>query len=177
MEVEDRDSTDSGSLSGNPESDSPPLSGGNYVGHGGGSGVVPEVINMDISMEKSATVINSPTVEVGGGVIGGGGVLGAGVIDGGAAVLGGGAVGGRGGGNGDLTMGKKKRGRPRKYDSEGNLNPAYIRSPTALQAAAGFTLSTPPSYEYSSGSKRGRGKHSGSGNWPILASLGEFLTI
>lgn len=173
MEVEDRESTDSGSLSGNPDSDSPPLSGGDYVVHGGvggaaaatGVGMPPEVVSMGIAMEKSAAA----AVEVG---VGGGGV----VIDaGGAAVLGGGGRGG--GGNGDLGMGKKKRGRPRKYDADGNLNPAYIRSPTAMQAAAGFTLSTPRSYENSSGSKRGRGKHSSaSGNWQILASLGEFVS-
>lgn len=168
MELEDRESTDSGSLSGNPDSESPPLSGGDYVAHGGvgGGGMVPEVASMGVSMEKSAAA-----VEVGGGGVGGGGV----VIDGGAAVIGGGGVGGHGGGNGDLTMGKKKRGRPRKYDANGNLNPAYIRSPTAMQAAAGFTLSTPPSYENSSGSKRGRGKHSASGNWQVLASLGELF--
>lgn len=168
MELEDRESTDSGSLSGNPDSESPPLSGGDYVAHGGvgGGGMVPEVASMGVSMEKSAAAM-----EVGGGGVGGGGV----VIDGGAAVIGGGGVGGHGGGNGDLTMGKKKRGRPRKYDANGNLNPAYIRSPTAMQAAAGFTLSTPPSYENSSGSKRGRGKHSASGNWQVLASLGEFF--
>ncbi|KAL0426498.1 UNVERIFIED_CONTAM: AT-hook motif nuclear-localized protein 1 [Sesamum latifolium] len=104
------------------------------------------------------------------------GVVGGGVADGGGVgILGGGAVGGRasGGGNGDLTMGKKKRGRPRKYDADGNLNPAYIKSPPVLPA--GFTLSTPPSYEYSSGSKKGRGRPSGSGNWHILASLGELF--
>ncbi|KAK6126302.1 hypothetical protein DH2020_039947 [Rehmannia glutinosa] len=160
--MEDRESTDSGSLSGNPDSESPPLSGGNYVNHGGGGGVVPGVINMNISVGNSSPAINSPAVEVGGGVIGGGG-----------GVLGGGGIGGRGGGNGDLSMGKKKRGRPRKYDANGNLNPSYIKSPPPLQA--GFTLSTPPSYEYSSGSKRGRGKPSGSCNW-LLASLGELFT-
>lgn len=167
MELEDRESTDSGSLSGNPDSESPPLSGGDYVAHGGvgGGGMVPEVVSMGVSMEKSAAA-----VEVGGGGVGGGGV----VIDGGAAVIGGGGVGGSGG-NGDSTIGKKKRGRPRKYDANGNLNPAYIRSPTAMQAAAGFTLSTPPSYDNSSGSKRGRGKHSASGNWQVLASLGELF--
>ncbi|KAL7092175.1 hypothetical protein ACP275_12G149500 [Erythranthe tilingii] len=173
MEVEDRESTDSGSLSGNPESESPPLSGGgSYVdldhGVGGGAGeggVLPEVI------EKTAAVVDSPAVGVGGGVIGGGGTI----DGGGGGVLGGGtgAVAGVGSGNGDSSTGKKKRGRPRKYDADGNLNPAYIRSPTAQQA--GFTLSTPPSYEYSSASKKGRGRSSGSGNWNILASLGELF--
>ncbi|KAL0333437.1 UNVERIFIED_CONTAM: AT-hook motif nuclear-localized protein 1 [Sesamum angustifolium] len=179
MEVEDRESTDSGSLSGNPESESPSLSGGDYVGHGGGTGggsVGPGVLNMDISMEKSAADMYSPAVGADGGAVGGGGVVGGGVTDGGGVgILGGGTVGGRGsgGGNGDLTMGKKKRGRPRKYDADGNLNPAYIKSPPVLPA--GFTLSTPPSYEYSSGSKKGRGRPSGSGNWHILASLGELF--
>lgn len=183
MEVEDRESTDSGSLSGNPESESPPLSGGgDYVDHGAGGGVgrrgvLPGVIDVGMSMGKSAAVVNSPAVEVGAGAVGGGGAIGGAAIDGGGGVLGGGAVGPLGGGNGDLSMGKKKRGRPRKYDADGNLNPAYIKSPTAVQA--GFTLSTPPSYEYSSGTKKGRGRPSGSGsgNWQILASLGEYLTF
>ncbi|KAL1541355.1 AT-hook motif nuclear-localized protein 7-like [Salvia divinorum] len=142
----DRESTDSGSLSGNPDSDSPLLSGGDYVAHGGG--MVSELVSMDIGvgMEKSAAAV---------------------VIDGGGAAI-------LGGGNSDLTTGKKKRGRPRKYDADGNLNPAYIRSPTA-QAAGGFTLSTPRSYDNSSASKRGRGKHSATGNWQILASLGELF--
>ncbi|GFP88136.1 putative DNA-binding protein escarola [Phtheirospermum japonicum] len=185
MEVEDRESTDSGSLSGNPESESPPLSGGGvYADHdggaGGGGGVGPGMINMNISMDSSAAGINSPAVGVGGGVIGSGGVIGGGVIDsGGGGVLGGAAVGVRVGGNGDLSMGKKKRGRPRKYDADGNLNPAYIKSPSVAAAAPqpGFTLSTPPSYEHSAGSKRGRGKHSGPGSstW-LLASLGELFS-
>ncbi|KAL1566044.1 AT-hook motif nuclear-localized protein 7-like [Salvia divinorum] len=169
MEVEDRESTDSGSFSGNPDSDSPPLSGAEYVAHGGGGGVLPEVVSMDIGM--GVEKVPAAAAEVGGGGVVGGGV----VIDGGAAAVlgGGGGIGARGGGgNGDL--GKKKRGRPRKYDADGNLNPAYIRSPTAMQAAAGFTLSTPRSYE-NSGAKRGRGKHSTAGNWQILASLGELF--
>ncbi|KAL3635354.1 hypothetical protein CASFOL_019901 [Castilleja foliolosa] len=64
-------------------------------------------------------------------------------------------------GNSDLSTGKKKRGRPRKYDADGNLNPAYIKLPPVAAAPpqAGFTLS-PPSYEHSAGSKKGRGKHS-----------------
>ncbi|KAL8505020.1 hypothetical protein ACS0TY_016284 [Phlomoides rotata] len=168
MEAEDRESTDSGSFS-----ESPPLSGGDYVAQGAGlGGAVPRVVNMGMNMEKSGTVLHPAAV--------GGGVVGGGVIDGGsvggAAVLSGGADVGRGGGNGVLTTVKKKRGRPRKYDAEGNLNPAYLKSPTAIQAAAGFTLSTPPSFEYSSGPKRGRGKHSAPGNnWQIVASLGELF--
>ncbi|KAL0316142.1 UNVERIFIED_CONTAM: AT-hook motif nuclear-localized protein 1 [Sesamum radiatum] len=136
MEVEDRESTDSGSLSGNPESESPSLSGGDYVGGGGGTGggsVGPGVLNMDISMEKSAADMYSPAVGADGGAVGGGGVVGGGW----------------------------------------ELKPGLYKSPPVLPA--GFTLSTPPSYEYSSGSKKGRGRPSGSGNWHILASLGELF--
>ncbi|GER43445.1 AT hook motif DNA-binding family protein [Striga asiatica] len=161
MEMEDRESTDSGSLSGNPESYSPPLSGaGDYAASGGGG--APGLINVNISAEHAASV------ESGGGAVSGGGLPGCG-----------GPSGGPGGGNGDLTAVKKKRGRPRKYDAEGNLNPAYIKSPPLAAAAppqAGFTLSTPPSYDYSVGPKRGRGKHhSGHTSWPVLASLGELF--
>ncbi|XP_042017462.1 AT-hook motif nuclear-localized protein 7-like [Salvia splendens] len=148
MEV-DRESADSGSLSGNPGFDSPPLSGGDYAAHGGvggpgagGGGMVSEVV---VSMEKSAAAVEMGVV----------------VID--------------GGGNSDLATVKKKRGRPRKYDADGNLNPAYIKSPTVMQAAAGFTISTPRSYDNSSASKKGRGKHSATGNWQIYASLGELF--
>ncbi|CAA0842931.1 AT-hook motif nuclear-localized protein 1 [Striga hermonthica] len=159
MEMDD--STESGSLSGNPESYSPPLSGaGDYSASGGGG--APRLINVNISAE------HAPAVESGGGAVSGGGFPG------------GGPSGGPGGGNGDLTAVKKKRGRPRKYDAEGNLNPAYIKSPPLAAAQpppqAGFTLSTPPSYEYSVGPKRGRGKHhSGHTSWPVLASLGELF--
>ncbi|KZV14159.1 elastin-like [Dorcoceras hygrometricum] len=172
MELEDKESTESGSLGRNSDSESPPSSGGAFVGHGGGAGGrgIPGVTSMQVDMgvEKTGGVLNTSTVAVGGGVAGGGGVT-----DGG--VPGGGAVGGGGGGNGELTTsGKKKRGRPRKYDENGNLRPSYIKSPPAQ---TGFTLSTPPSYEYSSGTKRGRGKALGSGNWQILASLGELFAI
>ncbi|KAI3473939.1 hypothetical protein Pfo_028513 [Paulownia fortunei] len=184
MEMEDKESTESGSPGGNSEVDSPPSSGGAYGGEdsgAGGGGVFPEVINMalNISMEKNAGMTSSPAVAVGAGVIGGGRVMGGGIIGsgGGGGVMGGGAigVGGGGGGSGEIMMGKKKRGRPRKYDSDGNLRAAYVRSPPGAAAQTpsqpGFTLSTPPSYEYTSGSKRGRGKPSGSGNWQALASL------
>lgn len=71
-----------------------------------------------------------------------------------------------GGLGGDL-MGKKKRGRPRKYDSDGNLRVQYVKSPP------------PPSHSSSSdySSKRGRGRPPGSGNWQLLASLGQFYTL
>lgn len=70
--------------------------------------------------------------------------------------------------SGDL-LGKKKRGRPRKYDADGNLRVSY----TAAQPPSGFTLS-PPDF---SSSKRGRGRPPGSGNWQLLASLGEFFFV
>jgi hypothetical protein len=71
-------------------------------------------------------------------------------------------------GSGEL-FGKKKRGRPRKYDADGNLRLSYTVPPPP-----GFALSpsSPHSSEYSS--KRGRGRPPGSGNWQLLASLGEF---
>ncbi|KAK6140103.1 hypothetical protein DH2020_026101 [Rehmannia glutinosa] len=165
--MEDKESTESGS---NSEIDSPPSSGGGFGGEDSGAaggGMVPGIINtaVNISMEKNAGMTSSPALAVGGG----------GVIGSGGDVIGGGPI-GVGGGSGQLMMGKKKRGRPRKYDSDGNLNAAYVKSPpvAAAQTAAqpGFTFSTPPSYEYSSESKRGP---SGSGNWNALASLGELF--
>ncbi|KAJ9181457.1 hypothetical protein P3X46_009585 [Hevea brasiliensis] len=76
---------------------------------------------------------------------------------------------------------KKKRGRPRKYDSDGNLRV----QPFHHQAVPGVTLS-PPGFSFSppsppsdgliySSSKRGRGRPPGSGNWQLLASLGELF--
>ncbi|XP_073156591.1 AT-hook motif nuclear-localized protein 1-like [Henckelia pumila] len=169
MEMEDKESTESGSQGRNSDSESPPSSGGAFVGHGAGAGGggIPGVMRM--AVEKTEGVMNTSAVAVGGGVVaGGGGVTGSGVLGGGGVV--------GGGGNGELTTsGKKKRGRPRKYDENGNLRPSYIKSPTAPALQPGFTLSTPPSYEFSSGSKRGRGKALGSGNWQILASLGELF--
>ncbi|XP_059643331.1 AT-hook motif nuclear-localized protein 1-like [Cornus florida] len=73
---------------------------------------------------------------------------------------------GVGGGNSVDLLGKKKRGRPRKYDSDGNLRLSYVSSPPP-----GFSLS--PSSDFSS--KRGCGRPPGSGNWQILASLGEMF--
>lgn len=75
------------------------------------------------------------------------------------------------GGSGDL-FGKKKRGRPRKYDSEGNLRLQHFSYPL-VSSPPGFTL-TPSDY---SSSKRGRGRPPGSGNWQLLASLGKFWEI
>lgn len=75
------------------------------------------------------------------------------------------------GGSFDLFGTKKKRGRPRKYDSDGNLR---ITSGNAKPITPqGFTLSTSTTTEFSS--KRGRGRTStGFGNYQqILASFGE----
>ncbi|KAK9290445.1 hypothetical protein L1049_008615 [Liquidambar formosana] len=74
-----------------------------------------------------------------------------------------------GGGSTLDLLGKKKRGRPRKYDSDGNLRLSYTQ---ALPPPPGFAFS-PPSSEFSS--KRGRGRPPGSGNWQLLASLGELF--
>lgn len=70
-------------------------------------------------------------------------------------------------GSGELP-GKKKRGRPRKYDADGNL-----RLPYAMSTGFALSPSSPTSSEYSS--KRGRGRPPGSGNWQLLASLGELF--
>ncbi|WOH00836.1 hypothetical protein DCAR_0520212 [Daucus carota subsp. sativus] len=76
-----------------------------------------------------------------------------------------------GSGNGELV--KKKRGRPRKYDADGNLRVPAAGSPPVLSASpAGFSIS------HSDGSLskgRGRGRPPGSGNWQLLASLGELF--
>ncbi|PON56108.1 PPC domain containing protein [Parasponia andersonii] len=72
------------------------------------------------------------------------------------------------------SFGKKKRGRPRKYDADGNLRLSYATPPSG--STTPFSLSSPVSSpsEFSSSSKRGRGRPPGSGNWQLLASLGEF---
>lgn len=158
---EDKESTDTGSLA---ESESPPMSSG---GGADGGGVVPQVMNIAVNMSVEKTLGVSPAS---GGGVGGGG-------DGGGVVASGVLM------NSDLTntSGKKKRGRPRKYDSEGNLRAPYVAAAAAAAAAgggsspSGFTLTTSPSSGFSSSGKRGRGRPSGSsGNWQIFASLGEF---
>lgn len=151
MEMEEKDSTETGSAGVNSGSESPPLSGG--------GGVFPQVMQMAVNMSMERTV-GPPPAEA--------------PV---AAVVSGGASGGGGGDSGGLMMGKKKRGRPRKYDSEGNLRVPYI-SPAAAGMTSpptqGFTLTSPPSSDYSSG-KRGRGRHAASSNWQLLASLGELF--
>ncbi|KAA8516661.1 hypothetical protein F0562_016833 [Nyssa sinensis] len=111
----------------------------------GGGGVVPQVLNMAANMSTERSL---------------------GVTTGGVGV----GSGSGGGGSLDL-LGKKKRGRPRKYDSDGNLRLSYI-SPQQVLRPPGFSLSLSPS---SDSSKRGRGRPPGSGNWQLLASLGELF--
>ncbi|EXC33903.1 hypothetical protein L484_012793 [Morus notabilis] len=78
------------------------------------------------------------------------------------------------------SLGKKKRGRPRKYDADGNLRLSYARvTPPVVQqpGTTPFSLSpaSPSEFSSSSSSKRGRGRPPGSGNWQLLASLGELF--
>ncbi|KAG6640494.1 AT-hook motif nuclear-localized protein 1-like [Carya illinoinensis] len=68
-------------------------------------------------------------------------------------------------------LGKKKRGRPRKYDADGNLSLSYTVPPSPGFA---FSPSSPTSPSLFS-SKRGRGRPAGSGNWQLLASLGDLF--
>lgn len=81
--------------------------------------------------------------------------------------------------------GKKKRGRPRKYDAEGNLNPAYAAAAArkALSPPPVRSSAPPPGFSFTMSSdfepKRGRGRAAAaaaaSGNWHQLGSLGELL--
>lgn len=84
-----------------------------------------------------------------------------------------------GGNIGGMMGEKKKRGRPRKYDSNGNLRVPYMVAASGgadtASSPQGFTLTTPPSAQFSSSGKRGRGRGLGSGNWQNLSSLGELL--
>lgn len=74
------------------------------------------------------------------------------------------------------SLGKKKRGRPRKYDANGNLNLSYARVTPVQSQTTPFSLSlASPSEFSSSSSKRGKGRPPGSGNWQLLASLGELF--
>ncbi|XP_028789998.1 AT-hook motif nuclear-localized protein 7 [Neltuma alba] len=77
-----------------------------------------------------------------------------------------------GGGQGSLDLfGKKKRGRPRKYDSDGK--PRVTTSYPGAASKQGFSFSPTSPSEFST--KRGRGRPPGSGNWQLLASLGELF--
>ncbi|XP_062117495.1 AT-hook motif nuclear-localized protein 1-like isoform X2 [Humulus lupulus] len=76
------------------------------------------------------------------------------------------------------SLGKKKRGRPRKYDANGNLSLAYLQGLKTKppSGTTPFTLSSPVSSpsEFSSSSKKGKVRPSGSSSWQ-LASLGELF--
>ncbi|KAI7995854.1 hypothetical protein LOK49_LG11G00816 [Camellia lanceoleosa] len=75
-----------------------------------------------------------------------------------------------GGGGGGLLV--KKKGRPRKYESDGNLRLPSISSPTP-----GFSFSPPfpPPSSESSSSKRGCGRPLDSGRKRLNGSLKEIL--
>ncbi|GAB4833489.1 hypothetical protein Ancab_031733 [Ancistrocladus abbreviatus] len=189
--MEEKESTVSGSP-GNTDSGSPtPLSGVVPLPP------VPQVMGM--SMERNFAIPASAVTGVGGGQgggfgggggagpeggFGGGGGTGQGGVFGGGG-SGGGVVGGisvsgftGGGSGGDLLMGKKKRGRPRKYDMDGNLRLTYPGGGGG--GRGGGVVSPPPGFKLLSGSdfsssKRGRGRPPGSGNWQLLASLGELF--
>ncbi|XWS43475.1 hypothetical protein CRYUN_Cryun16bG0107300 [Craigia yunnanensis] len=156
--MEEKESTISGSL-GNSYTDSPPAPVSSLV--------LPQVMNMDINMsfERSLDSEATATAE---------GVGAAGAIISAATVFpgsGGGTLGTPGSGAGLDSLGKKRRGRPRKYDADGNLRFPY---PVMTTSPPGFTLSPSSPTEFSF-SKRGRGRPPGSGNWQILASLGELF--
>ncbi|CAI9097840.1 OLC1v1034349C2 [Oldenlandia corymbosa var. corymbosa] len=173
MDLTEKESTDSGS--GSPvetESPEPPLITAAAVV----SPAVPEpaVMNMAVGVtENSSLEAKIATTDGGGG--GGGVVVGSGDLV--MVTAGTGSVSGSAGG-------KKKRGRPRKYDSEGNLRIPNVASAAGTGSPqTGFTLTSPNSsshshsqYSSSSSSKRGRGgRPSPSGNWQLLASLGELF--
>lgn len=161
--MEDKENTESGSPSGNSEIDSLP----SIENGGAAAGAV----------VKNAGATSSAAVAVGGQIIGTGQTMGGGITGIGGEI----SAGGGGIASIELTVAKKKRGRPRKYDANGNLTPGYVKSamksPPAAAAQPCFTLSTPPSYGFTSGAKRGRGRSAGSGSLKTLASLGKLFTI
>ncbi|GLT64364.1 hypothetical protein SLA2020_368640 [Shorea laevis] len=141
--MEEKESTVSGSL-GNSDTDSPPAPLNSMV--------MPHVmnINMNMGMERA--------IDGAGAFAGVAGTPGSGV-----GTFGSGGTGSEGGVD---SSGIKKRGRPRKYDADGNLRlPYQIMTPLP-----GFTLSSPPEH-----SKRGRGRPAGPRNRHLLASLGELF--
>ena len=74
-------------------------------------------------------------------------------------------------GQGSLDLfGKKKRGRPRKYDSEGNLR---VTPQGAPPPPPGFSLTPGSAPQFSSKRGRGSARPHASGNWNLFASLGE----
>lgn len=73
------------------------------------------------------------------------------------------------GGQGSFELfGKKKRGRPRKYDSEGRLTTSYQLSQSAPKTTSAFSFS----------SKRGRAKTSSVSPYShLFSSFGEYFTF
>ncbi|KAE8679394.1 AT-hook motif nuclear-localized protein 1 [Hibiscus syriacus] len=138
--MEEKKSTISGSAL-NSDSDSPPAPVSSLQ-------VLPQVMNVNTGLERSivsstaATAITTTTASPVSGV---GGTL-------------------------SDSLGKKKRGRPRKYDADGNLRLPYQ---VVTASPPGFTLSHSSATEFNS-SKRGKVRSS-TGNWQLLASLGELF--
>ncbi|XWS59552.1 hypothetical protein CRYUN_Cryun08bG0131900 [Craigia yunnanensis] len=153
--MDEKESTISGSL-GNSDIDSPPAPVSSNMDMN---------MNININMSLERSLDSAATAE---------GVGSAGAIISTATEIpgsGGGTLGSPGSGAGLGSLGKKRRGRPRKYDADGNLRFQY---PVVRTPPPGFTLSPSSPTEFSS-SKRGRGRPPGSGNWQILASLGELF--
>ncbi|XVE96514.1 hypothetical protein REPUB_Repub02eG0229100 [Reevesia pubescens] len=158
--MEEKESTISGSL-GNSDTDSPPAPVSSLV--------LPQVMNMDMNMSINMSFgrsLDSAATATGAGTT----ITSATEIPGSG---GGTSLGSPGSGGGLDSLGKKRRGRPRKYDADGNLRLPYHQV-MATNSPPGFTLSPSSPTEFSS-SKRGRGRPPGSGNWQLLASLGELF--
>ncbi|XVE76042.1 hypothetical protein DITRI_Ditri12bG0141200 [Diplodiscus trichospermus] len=157
----EKESTISGSL-GNSDTDSPPAPVSSML--------LPQVMSIDMHMNMNMSLERSPdsaaTATATAGGVGGTTITTTAAIPG----SGGGTLGSPGSGAGLDSFGKKRRGRPRKYDADGNLRLPYQIVTTS---PPGFTLSPSSPTEFSS--KRGRGRPPGSGNWQLLASLGELF--
>lgn len=155
--MEEKESTFSGSL-GNSDTDSPPPNSFNNTP------VSSQAVNTEVNVSSETTLVGpkatTTTTTTAQALI--------------AAVpanTGGGVQ-----GNVDFS-GKKKRGRPRKYDADGNLRLGQAHNSghvSHVPPPPGFYLSpsSPNSSEFST--KKGRGRPPGSGNWQVLASLGKF---
>lgn len=151
--MEEKESTFSGSL-GNSDTDSPPPNSFNNTP------VSSQAVNTAVNVSSETTLIAPtppPTTTT------------AQALTAEAPAITGGGV----QGNVDLS-GKKKRGRPRKYDADGNLRLGQAHNSghvSHVPPPPGFYLSpsSPNSSEFST--KKGRGRPPGSGNWQVLASL------
>ncbi|OMO82018.1 hypothetical protein CCACVL1_12112 [Corchorus capsularis] len=161
--MEEKESTISGSL-GNSDTDSPPAPVSSLV-------LPHQVMNMDMNMNINMNLersLDSVTTATGAG--------GATITAAAAATAvqgsgGGGTLGSPPGSGGLDSLGKKRRGRPRKYDADGNLRlPAYQ---VVTNSPPGFTLSPSSPTEFSS-SKRGRGRPPGSGELFANTAGGDF---